>query len=204
MKTVLLVLLITLASFSLKAQNNDNKNRGGLGVSIGAAVNYYYGPGDQNFGKFQNERVNWQLNGMVGFTLARDRDERRTMIAAFGAFGFNNDNTVSQIFSDQGYVGSAINQSTTNNFYQLEGGLLIADILRLSTGIGQQNFATQTLASTNNGIMVNAKSLQYNSSTVGFNFNLGAIVLNVNANFNYGKDYTKTVIIPSAGLMFKF
>ena len=39
------------------AQKNEN-NQSGLTLSLGAAATYYYGPGDRNVGKFDNDRFN--------------------------------------------------------------------------------------------------------------------------------------------------
>ena len=168
MKNSITFLAVFLSAFSLKAQSE--KKNSGIAVSIGAAVNYYYGQGDRNFGKFENERVNWQINGMIGLTLGRDKNDRRTMIGGFGSFGLNNASTVKQIFQDQGYITTATGQSANNNAYQVEGGLLIAEKLNISTGVGQQIFNKQSLAS-KNGINLGATSLKYNSTTVGLNFN---------------------------------
>lgn len=201
MKNSIAFLAVFLSAFSLKAQSE--KKNSGIAVSIGAAVNYYYGQGDRNFGKFENERVNWQINGMIGLTLGRDKNDRRTMIGGFGSFGLNNASTVKQIFQDQGYITTATGQSANNNAYQIEGGLLIAEKLRISTGVGQQIFNKQSLAS-KNGINLAATSLKYNSTTVGLNFNAGLAALVLNFNFNYGQDYSETVINPSVGLNIRF
>ncbi|MEO6964031.1 MAG: hypothetical protein ABIY90_18830 [Puia sp.] len=187
--------------FSAKAQNTNRKS--GIAVSIGAAANYYYGPGDLNFGKFDNDRLNWQANGMLGLTIARDQNDHRTMIAGFGSFGMNNSSTIGHILDDQGYVTTALNQNSTNNFYQLEGGLLIGEVFRISTGVGQQVFNKQTLANSD-GIKTEVTSLKYNSTTVGFNFNVAAVAIIINCNFEYGQDFTKTLVVPSAGLMLRF
>ena len=199
MKKLILLLLVCLPAVNVIAQDSKSP----LAVSVGAAVDYYYGRGNQNFGKFNDERVNWHLNAMLGLVLARSENNRRTMIAGFGAFGFNNGHTVDQIFNDQDYITVAT-QDQVINFYQAEGGLLIADVLRISTGVGQQNFKSQPLASINNGVSLNANSLKYNSTTVGLNLTAGLVALTINCNFNYGKDYTKTVINPSAGIMLNF
>lgn len=183
-------------------RDNDSR-KNGLVVSLGAAVNYYYGPGDRNIEEFENDRLNWQANGMLGLTITRDRNDRRTMIAGFGSFGINNDETVKNIFNDQSYISLATDQSSSNSVYQLEGGLLIAEVFRISTGVGQQVFNKQILIS-NDGIETEATSLKYNSTTVGFNFNVSAVAININCSFNYGQDYNKTVIVPSAGLMLRF
>lgn len=147
-KEILLVAgLIFVGLSTINAQDNDEKGKSSIGISLGAALNYYYGPGDRNFGNFEDNRVNYQINGMIGLTLARDNSDHRTMIAAFGGLGFNNSSTLSNIISDQGYVTTLTTQRSSNNFYQLEGGLLIAEVLRISTGVGQQNFDPQTLFS---------------------------------------------------------
>ncbi|HEY5391988.1 MAG TPA: hypothetical protein VIJ57_07730 [Hanamia sp.] len=198
-KTLVLITAGLISFFSANAQNRNS----GIAVSIGAAANYYYGPGDENFGKYDNDRLNWQANGMLGLTIARDKNGHRTMLAGFGSFGMNNSSTLGHILDDQGYVTTALNQNSSNNFYQLEGGLLIGEVFRISTGVGQQVFNKQTLASTD-GIKAGITSLKYNSTTVGFNFNVAAVAIIINCNFEYGQDFTKTVVVPSAGLMLRF
>lgn len=197
MKILLLFLVFSLSAFSIQAQSEGKSS--GIAVSIGAAANYYYGQGNRNFDKFENERVNWQINAMLGFTLGRDKNDRRTIIGGFGSFGLNNANTINRIFDDQEYVTLATSQSSNNNAYQVEGGLFIAEMVRISTGLGQQVFNKQVITS-REGIDLDATSLKYNSTTVGFNFNAGPVGFVINCNFNYGRDYNKTVIIPSAGL----
>ncbi len=206
MKNITFFLIAAFLSvFSANGQNNRNSNNksNGFVISLGAAANYYYGPGDRNFGEFENNRINWQGNGMLGITIARDKNDRRTMLAGFGSFGINNKQTVNNIFDDQGYVSLATDQASSNNVYQLEGGLLIAEVFRISTGAGQQVFNKQVLIS-KDGIQTQATSLKYNSTTVGFNFNVSAVAINFNCSFNYGQDYNTTVIVPSAGLMLRF
>jgi hypothetical protein len=203
-RSVLVIIVSAFLFANAKAQDSRAESRNGaLALELGASVNYYYGQPGQNIDKFENDRVNWQLNGMLGITLGRDRSDRRTMIAAFGAFGFNNDNTIANLLSDQQYTSAATSQANVNNFYQVEGGIMILDMIRLSTGVGQQNFKGQSLVSSN-GILTNATYLKYNSSTVGVKLNLGPVAWTLNCNFAYGQDYNKTVIAPNTGLMLRF
>lgn len=211
-KITIFLVAASLSAFSANAQrdyrnnnnNNNNNNRSsGIAISLGAAANYYYGPGDRNFGEFDNDRLNYQLNGMLGLTIARYKNDHRTMIAGFGTFGLNNDKTVKQIFKDQGYITSALDQNSTNNVYQIEGGLLIGEVFRISTGVGQQVFDKQALVSSD-GIELQATSLKYNSTTVGFNFGVSSVAIIINCSFHYGQDFNKTVVVPSAGLMLRF
>jgi hypothetical protein len=210
-KTLLLTIcavavsVLHVSAQNSKDNNKDNdRNSSGLALSIGASAIYYYGPGSRNFDKFEDDRLNWQLNGMLGITLARDGGGRRTMLAAFGNYGFNNRQTITHLFDDQGYIPVVLfEQSANNNFYQYEGGVLIAEVLRLSTGLGQQNFREQLLLSSG-GVSLNSTSLKYYSTTVGINLNLGPVAWVINCNFNYGKDYEETVLTPSTGLMLRF
>ena len=210
-KSILSIIIFYLSILSVNAQNdfrsdtqdNNTKKNSGIVISLGAEANYYYGPGNRNFDKYENDRLNWQIDGMLGLTIARSQSGRRTMLAGFGSFGLNNAKTVSNIFQDQGYATTATDQSSNNNVYQLEGGLLIGEVFRISTGVGQQIINKQTLLA-DNGVTTQATSLKYNSTTVGFNFNVTAVAIVINCNFDYGQDYTKTVIRPSAGLMLRF
>lgn len=205
-------MLLSLIGSNVCAQRSDSVYRHppseaslnlGINISLGAALTYYYGQGNRNIGKFENERLNWQVNAMAGFTIATNQSGKRTMIGIFGAYGFNNDKTVSNILSDHKYITTATQQSTANNYFHLEGGLLIGEVLRVSTGIGQQNFDEQTLISSS-GSITRTNVLKYNSSTIGFQFKFGSVSWVINCNIASGKDYNTTIITPSTGLQFIF
>lgn len=208
------ILFLSVFYFSIPAakaqsgfRNNHQQKSGtknsGIVISLGAAASYYYGPGNRNFGQYENDRLNWQLNGLLGLTIARSESGHRTMLAGFGSIGMSNATTVNHIFKDQGYLTTQTDQNSGNNVYQLEGGLLIGEVFRISTGVGQQIFDRQTITSSE-GLMRQATSLKYNSTTVGFNFNVSVVAIIIDCNFEYGQDYTTTIIKPSAGLMLRF
>lgn len=182
----------------LMAQNN-----GILAIGFGGAVNYYYGPTSRNFDSYEGDRVNGQLDGLLGISLGRNKQGNRTLIAAFGTYGLTNRSTLRQMLDDQGYVTAATSQSAQNNFFHLEGGLLLGEIFRISTGVGQQFFNDQTLVS-GSSVRTNVSYLKYNSTTAGFYLNVSAVAIMVNANFAYGQDFNHTVLTPSVGLTFKF
>jgi hypothetical protein len=197
-------ILFNIAScFVLLSVAQTNSGSNDLAISLGASVTYYYGPGDRNFGKFEDDRVNWKINAMLGYVLVSNKEGKQTILSAFGNYGLNNAKTLNHIFSDQGYTSTAVSQSSVNNYFQLEGGVVIAEILRLSTGVGQQNFDSQTLTR-GTATLTDAKSLKYNSSTIGFQFSLGKAKWVIDCNFAYGQDFEKTVINPSTGLLFRF
>ncbi|MBX5439437.1 MAG: hypothetical protein IRZ29_07845, partial [Thermoflavifilum sp.] len=166
-------------------------------------INYYYGLPNENIGSFDQDRINWEINGLVGITLARNQKDKRTMLAAFGTLGFNNAQTTSKLIQDQKYTSSSTKQSHINNYYQLEGGLIIDEILRISTGVGQQNFQTQTLTSSD-GVQTQKNHLTYQVTTIGFQLDLGKVWWTIDCHIAYQKDFTNTIIIPKTGLLFQF
>lgn len=204
MKKIFYAFCLLFCTGALEAQDN---NRGGLLViGLGGSANYYYGPTGRNFNSFEMERLNGQVDGLAGIRLRRNKSGNGTLLGVFGTYGLINRSTLNQVFRDQNYITSPlVNQSRTNSFYRLEGGVVLGEVLRLSTGVGEQMFDEQTLASGTNvtDVRTAATSLQYYSSTAGFQFNISNMALVVNVNFAYGKDYSRTVVTPSAGLLFR-
>ncbi len=78
-KSIFFIIISSFSILSVKAQNDfrsDNQDNGtkknsGIVISLGAEANYYYGPGSRNFDKYENDRLNWQIDGMLGLTIAR-------------------------------------------------------------------------------------------------------------------------------------
>jgi hypothetical protein len=197
-KTIFFAFCLLFCAGILHAQDK----KGILAIGLGGSVNYYYGPTDRNFNSFEMDRVSGQADGMLALRLRRNNGGNGTLLGVFGTFGLMNRTTLNQMLLDQGYVSTLVNnQSRTNSFYRLEGGVVLGEILRLSTGVGEQMFDEQTLTSGGN-VMLNATSLKYYSSTAGFMFNISNVSLLFNVNFAYGKDYDQTVVTPSVGLLF--
>ena len=64
------------------AQKNEN-NQSGLTLSLGAAATYYYGPGDRNVGKFDNDRFNWQVHRNSWFYFGKRQIRKTNHIGGF-------------------------------------------------------------------------------------------------------------------------
>lgn len=199
-KKIFYTLCFLFCAGMLQAQDN---NRGILSVGLGGSVNYYYGPSGRNFNSFEMDRVNGQVDGMLALRLRRNDAGRGTLLGVFGTYGLTNRSTLNQLLLDQGYVSSLVTpQSRTNSFYRLEGGVVLGEVLRLSTGVGEQMFDQQSLTS-GTDVRLNATNLRHYSSTAGFMFNISNMSLLINVNFAYGQDYNTTVVTPSAGIMFR-
>lgn len=208
-KTCLIVFLLGLSTVAMAQRKTGKEDKASrdeetLRVQLGGAVNYYLGPGNQSFNNFSENNLNWQLDGLVGLKLAEGRDRRKTYIGAYGSAGFLNRTTVAALIQDQGLTLS--NEAAQNRYnlnYQWEVGILIAEMLRVSTGSGTQYFQNQPIAD-GTGISADRDHLNYYSSTAGVQLKLGVVAWTINCNILYGKDLEKTVIRPSTGLMLKF
>lgn len=203
-----IISILTLMSSSVFAQKvSENKNDFNiLRIKLGAAATYYYGSYDQSFDSFNNDRLNYQVNLSAG--LALSKSNHPTIFGIFGAMGFKNAKTVNLIFQDQNYTLTGTNankmQPNINNSYQIEAGLRLANVLRISTGYGRQYFEERTLINNKDGSVKTLKSLDYYSTTAGLQIGTGVVGFFIDANFNYGLDFNHTTLIPTAGLQLQF
>ncbi|TCO09829.1 hypothetical protein [Natronoflexus pectinivorans] len=192
-------ILILLASFLMicfpynsEAQTSEGKESGGLAMFFGPSATYFHGKHSDEFDSFESDRLNWQLDAFLGF-YSGQRDGG-TAIGVFGTAGYSNRNTIREMSGYAGFELDDVIESRFNSFYQIEGGFLLANVLRLSTGVGKQYYTTTG----------GDNSFNYLSTTAGFLINMGKVSWSINANLNYGRDYSDTILRLSTGLMFGF
>ncbi len=209
LKTYLVVFLLGCSGLAMGQRNSQKfkkqpKDEGTLRVQLGGSVNYYLGPGSESFDNFSNDYLNWQLDGLVGLKLVEGRDNRRTYLGVYGGAGFLNRATINAMLQDQNLtLVNETEQRRYNLNYQWEVGILVAEMLRISTGSGTQYFQSQMITD-GTGNPTERDHLNYYSSTAGVQLKLGVIAWTINCNFLYGKDLDKTIIRPSTGLVLKF
>ncbi len=196
MKNVTISLIILMAgSYTGWAQQSTpqkNDNKPGLMMLIGPSAYYFQGSPNDNIDNFTSKRIAYQLNGFLGYSTAKKHGGNA--LGIFGTAGYTNE----RIFNDM----LALQDMTTDDlvinkffvFYQAEAGIIIANVLRFSTGVGKQKFTTVT----------GDDELNYLSTTAGLLINLGPVMWNIDANFNYGRDLPNTSLKIATGLMVKF
>ncbi|MBL7870746.1 MAG: hypothetical protein JNM78_03970 [Cyclobacteriaceae bacterium] len=168
----------------------------GFTLHLGPSVTYYQGGSTRSFDTFETDRLSWQVNGMLGYGFNKNNANRSNILGIFGTGGYTTQRVLNQMLTDQSLVVADLATSKYYNFYQVEGGMLIAEILRLSTGVGVQHYATTSTGD---------EQLYYVSSTAGLSFALGSSVNWVfDVNFIHGRDFNNTVIRASTGLSIAF
>lgn len=166
--------------------------KSGIVLHLGPSINYFQGQQSGSHKEFDRKRINFQLNGFLGYL--SPRGGANNSIGVFGTAGYTNEYTLDEILSVQDINVVNLESSSYNTFYQVEAGMIISNALRLSTGVGSQDFST-TLSEEN---------LDYLSSTAGLMINFGNVMWSLDANINYGWDYDHSVVKFSTGLILVF
>ncbi len=78
-----------------------------------------------------------------------------------------------------------------NLYYNVEGGVIIAEVLRISSGMGFQEYASLTS---------DMNRAAYYSTTAGLHLGSRNFKLLIEANFMYGRNLLETIIRPHIGL----
>jgi hypothetical protein len=184
----LFLLLFTLSGV-IRAQDK------GFTILLGPSVNYYYGDTKQKI-TYASENLSFQVNGQLGYISTRGGTNRGNMLGIFASAGNSSPEMLAIMQTNGATINGTLNRDKKfNEFYNLEGGMVIARFLRLSGGIGRQ---TYTYNSNHNGV------LNYYTGTVGFVFNMDVVNWVIDAQLMTGKDLDKSAIRFSTGFMVKF
>lgn len=196
MKTIritIIVLLLLTPMAKLSGQTADEHARPtGITISLGPSANYFHGLYEDGVEKWDSGRLNFQLNGFIGYTSAHSRG--RNIVGVFGTGGYTNEETFQEMLAVQEISTDELKINKYFTFYQAEAGMIVGNTLRLSTGFGRQDFETV------NG----SDKLYYFSSTAGLLIGLGSFSWNIDANLQYGRDFSNTSMRFSTGLMVRF
>lgn len=194
--------LLLLISFKVIGQFNQvepekkpltcPESKSGMVFIMGPAANYFQGAYDEGIDTYDNNFLNYQLTGFIGFTSASSNG--KNALGLFGTGGYTNKTTFIKMAEVQNIATAELVINKYYAFYQAEAGMLIGNVLRISSGIGRQEYQT-----------VNGHaSLDYFSTTAGLMIDLGPVYWNIDANIHYGRDYPNTSLRFASGLMILF
>lgn len=179
----------------------------GLIFMVGPSVNLYYGDPGENF-TYSSDLISWQFNGQLGLISRKGEANRGNMLGVFGSFGSTNPGALQSMQSQSTSMHSTLVVSNKfNQFYTVEGGIVIAGFLRLSGGIGAQSYTYSVSSVSENGFPVSKKvrgQLDYYSGTMGLIFNLDAVNWVIDANIMTGMDIDRSELRLSTGFVLKF
>jgi hypothetical protein len=174
---------------------NGSAQDKGFTLLLGPAVNVFYGNTDGRF-VYTPERLGWQLNGQFGFISTRGGTNRGNMLAVFGNAGSSKPEVIYGMQLGGAEITGTIDVTKNfNEFYTLEGGMVIGRFLRLSGGFGRQYY---TYVGGIRGV------LNYYSGTAGIAINLGMVNWVIDANLMAGKDLNQNTLRFGTGFMVKF
>lgn len=196
-KIVLCLLMIGMFGKNGLAQtqpvaNQKKVNKPGLMLLIGPSAYYFQGSPSDDFDSFSSKQIGYQLNGFLGYSTAKEHGGNA--LGVFGTAGYTSENIFNNMLTVQELTTDELVINKYFVFYQAEAGVIIANVLRFSTGIGKQEFTTVT----------GANEFNYLSTTGGILINFGPVMWNIDANFNYGRDLPNTSLKIATGLLVKF
>lgn len=176
----------------------------GFTFLLGPAVNYSYGDPGEKF-SYSNDHLSWQFDGTLGYISTRGGTTRGNMLAVFGSAGNTNAAVIQQLQTGGAAISGNIDtEKNFNEFYSLEGGMVIARFLRISGGIGRQFYSYQLDGNGNDHGETKQGKLNYFSGTLGLAFDLGVVDWVIDANLMTGKDLNQKAMKFSTGFMVKF
>ena len=174
---------------------------------IGPSVNLYVGDSEPEF-TYSSDLVSWQVNGQLGYISKRGEQNRANMLGIFGSAGTTNPGVIQLMKANCAALESkVVTENKFNEFYTVEGGIVISGFLRMSGGIGQQAYTYTVSGTTEHGFPYkkNVKGhLDFFSGTLGLVFNLDAVNWVIDANMMTGMDFTHSELRLSTGFVLKF
>jgi len=149
------------------------------------------------------QNINWDPNllqplghAFIGYRFNIKNRKRADVIGAWATAGSHSSLTLSRILARQELVDD-VNSVQGNQFFtEIEGGLLLREMIRLSGGQGTQNY-----------LNLSGEQLQfnYNIATAGLQIPLGKhIVWNTNVSMLFGQDFSQYTFRPMTGIAFRF
>lgn len=156
-----------------------------ISLKIGGSVNMVFDDVKRfdNLNSALHNQLSYQLNSMIGVNLSKSK--KNTTLGLFCNYGkYNQNNTT--LLSNNFF-------SSSDNIFEIEGGLLIKEFLRLSGGLGYSSFNSMNLRSNN-----------YTSFSAGFSLGPQWLKVDIINTLIIPKNNQKIVNRPSLGLSFAF
>jgi hypothetical protein len=200
------LLLLSAFSFSFgqccnnpcKSSDKTKKHRKErLHLQIGGAGSYLYDSNNETGFNPVPERTNFMGEAMLGIRFDQKRNGRKAnVLGAWGTAGYSSPQTVELMLREQGDARQVDLTASPGTFYEMEAGLLLKEWIRISGGVGNQQFVDLSGAE---------QSFDYYKVTTGISLRLSrSIKWNTNAAFIFTEGMSNYSFRPSTGLSFRF
>lgn len=178
---------------AVQEHNNGSRHSGAFTILISGNLNYLYGREDNDY-SFDADYIDWHAEAMFGYGYRNPAGNEEASFGIFIRGGAIQEPSLERIIAD-GNVEAVSSPEQENIFYQVEGGVVIAGLVRVSTGLGFQEYVNEMEA---------LKRIHYYSTTTGLLIGSKNVKLSIDLNLMYGRDLSKTVYRPGLGLALKW
>ena len=165
-----------------------------LVLKISYGINYYYGKIDDNNKSFNYYNNSPAVSLVFGYRFdISKKDDIGTIWGLFGKYGKLDANGISLINKEQ-FNKLILLNSDKNYFLELETGFLLNEYFRFSGGYGNQSY----------NLSFNDESIGYYIATLGFNFNIMIIDLELTCSLLSYKEFSNLALRINFSLGFYF
>jgi hypothetical protein len=172
-------------------------NQGGrLSLLLSGGGNYLYGADIADKSTFEADYLSWQAELMLGVTYGGGKIGKGSTFGAFLRGGNTTRQGVERFLQETDIVGGVFERAEQNIFANLEAGAILFELIRVSTGLGFQEYKN---------LDESLQRINYYSTTAGLHLGSKNVKLIIELNFMYGRDLgnSNTMIRPMAGLGIK-
>jgi hypothetical protein len=160
-----------------------------LSIMLAGGLNYMQGAYSRDF-NFESNRVSWHGELMLGYSYVTPSGNGGSTLGLFGRIGNTSADALERFNIDAG-IDENMMYNADNYFLNIEGGAILLEVFRISTGIGVQEYATATS---------DVNRAFYYSTTAGLHLGTRNFKFLIEANFNYGRNIGQTIVRPQVGL----
>jgi hypothetical protein len=179
---------------SKKVKTIELVDNGKVSFMLSGGLNYLYGTEDTNNESFNRDYASWFGEAMLGYRYFGKNGKGGTTIALFGSFG-NTSNSATERLLLAKTDNQIIEDNRDNFYYNIEGGVVLLQALRLSTGFGTQRYYLSDGTE---------ERTSYLSSTFALHIGPENFKVIPSLNILYGSNFNETIYRPQLQLGLSF
>jgi len=165
-----------------------------LSFMISGGLNYFYGTGTSEISNVDQELGSWYGEVMLGYSYFNSKGKAATTLGVFGKVGNTTASALEKLWVESQLDGE-LNAEERNTYYSIEAGAILFQFLRLSTGMGRQEYRDPANE---------LQDLVYYSTTAGIQLGTQTVRLLLDVNMAYGRELPETMIRPHLGVGLQF
>ncbi|MEL6676655.1 MAG: hypothetical protein AAFR61_30880 [Bacteroidota bacterium] len=182
---------VKVKSYQVKHRKHDR-----LQLQLGGGVNYAYGLLNQRPDALSLSKASLQGQAFLGYRFDRNSCKGDNLVGLWGTLGNHSQDNLNSLLTSQELPFSSESGAGTNNWREVEIGLMLREKVRVSVGQGSVDFQDETGSD---------QQVRFQTATIGYYKKArGNWQWNINATTRFGKDFNRFSLQPSIGAAYYF